>query len=358
MNKTIYLFILSFFILGSYASSASAERLKDIQGHWAKDEIEQAVAEGWVSGYPDGTFRPNANVTRAELVKMISKANHIYFGEGSTVQEFLEKPQAPSHFKDTVNHWVWKQGIMQPAISWGIVEPSDYGNGGFGPNHHATRREVSVMAVRAMGEVFEAQKTDVTLPYKDINKIPKWARGYVNVVSDAGVVKGYPNGTFAQEKKSTRAEAVAIILRQLNYNRQGIVHDIKLKVLGGRNDIEAIDKAPKVPIQIVDQTIFVPLRTVFFDQQRWSWQPLKQAMFFYYDVDFQYTAGTNDYWFYGSKAGDLLQPVRVLNGELMLPVYHFGKGRLEPGIFHFDAKWEEETRTLSVKPLLVGAPIS
>lgn len=330
---------------------------KDIQHHWAKEEIEQAITEGWVDGYPDGNFRPDHYVTRAELVKMMTLANQIYFGQASTVAEFLMKPQLPANFKDSLNHWVWKQEFLQPAISWGVIVPDDYG-GGFQPEHYASRREVSVMAVRTMGEVFEALNKTAALPFTDSAKIPKWLRGYVNVVSDADVVKGYPNGQFAEGKIATRAETVAIILRQLGYNRRGVAKDIKLEVLGGQKDLPVAAVTPKVSLQIVDNTLYVPLRNVFFDEKTWNWQPIQQKMYFDYDVQFGYTAGSNEYFFYGSKAGGLLQPVRMLNGELMLPVYHFEKGRLEPGIFHFDASWNNDTRTIRVKPLFVPPPIS
>ena len=45
----------------------------DISGHWAEKEIERAVALGWITGYPDGTFRPDAYITRAEAMTMINR---------------------------------------------------------------------------------------------------------------------------------------------------------------------------------------------------------------------------------------------------------------------------------------------
>src|SRR5699024_5393172 len=56
----------------------------DITGHWAEDYINRAAAAGWINGYADGTFRPNAYITRAEAVTLINRmldrapdANHL-----------------------------------------------------------------------------------------------------------------------------------------------------------------------------------------------------------------------------------------------------------------------------------------
>ena len=55
-------------------ASGQKAKLSDIQGHWAERQIEQAVAEGWVDGYPDGTFRPDETITQAEFTKLLLAA--------------------------------------------------------------------------------------------------------------------------------------------------------------------------------------------------------------------------------------------------------------------------------------------
>jgi hypothetical protein len=54
-------------------ADGSGSSFSDIAGHWAQAEIEQAAALGWVLGYPDGTFRPDEPVTRAEAMAMINR---------------------------------------------------------------------------------------------------------------------------------------------------------------------------------------------------------------------------------------------------------------------------------------------
>ena len=53
--------------------SGGESRLTDISGHWAEDYINSAYSKGWVDGYPDGTFRPDQNITRAEVMTLVNR---------------------------------------------------------------------------------------------------------------------------------------------------------------------------------------------------------------------------------------------------------------------------------------------
>ena len=64
----------------------------DISGHWAENEIERAAAFGWISGYPDGTFRPDTRITRAEAMTMINRV-------------LCRMPQSESDLLDSMVTW-------------------------------------------------------------------------------------------------------------------------------------------------------------------------------------------------------------------------------------------------------------
>lgn len=53
--------------------AAAESTFTDIDGHWAEDAINAAYGAGWVGGYPDGTFRPNNNITRAEVMSLVNR---------------------------------------------------------------------------------------------------------------------------------------------------------------------------------------------------------------------------------------------------------------------------------------------
>ena len=55
-------------------SAVAAGTFTDTSGHWAEDTIESWVGQGFVSGYPDDTFKPDKNITRAEFMTLVNKA--------------------------------------------------------------------------------------------------------------------------------------------------------------------------------------------------------------------------------------------------------------------------------------------
>jgi hypothetical protein len=111
----------------------------DISGHWAEAWIEDLYDEGFTSGFPDGTFRPLNNVSRAEMAVFLLKAKH---GSGYT-------PPAPGggSFTDVAGHWAeaWIEQLKAEGIT------SGYPDGSYRPNNGVTRAEMAVFLVNAFG---------------------------------------------------------------------------------------------------------------------------------------------------------------------------------------------------------------
>ena len=108
----------------------------DIDGHWAEAWIEDLFDEGITAGFPDGTYRPENNVTRAEMAVFLLKAEH-----GSSYT-----PPAPSGgaFSDTAGHWA--EAWIEQLASEGIT--SGFPDGTYRPQNTATRAEMAVFLVR------------------------------------------------------------------------------------------------------------------------------------------------------------------------------------------------------------------
>ncbi|WP_232015929.1 S-layer homology domain-containing protein [Paenibacillus baekrokdamisoli] len=183
-----------------------SELFTDIGGHWAGEEIAEAYKLHITNGYPDFTFRPDASITRAEFVVMLMNG----------LKPELQALELP--FKDKGKIGAWAQHSISGAMQLGIV--SGYPDGNFRPGANITHSEMAAMVFKASGIPLAAvSKTG----YTDDTDIPGWARGAVSTIEKKGIiiVGGKTAGAFAPQALSTRAEAVAWIVRMLEIKARG-----------------------------------------------------------------------------------------------------------------------------------------
>ena len=107
----------------------------DISGHWAENEIERAAAFGWISGYPDGTFRPDARITRAEAMTMINRV-------------LCRMPQSESD-------------LLNSMVTWPDNKPSDW-------HYLAVQEATNSHDFNRQGEVGES--------WTKLTSVPDWKR--------------------------------------------------------------------------------------------------------------------------------------------------------------------------------------
>jgi tripartite motif-containing protein 71 len=172
--------------------------LSDISGHWAEANIKQAVGSGIVSGYQDGTFKPNQTVTRAEFAVMLMNALKPQ-GEGAELT-----------FTDKAKIGAWAQNAVAQAVQAGII--SGYEDGSFRPDAEITRPEMAAMIAKALSQSVEA--TTAT-GFADDKDIPAWAKSAVAAMKQLGIIEGKGANEFAPADKTTRAEAVTVLLKML-----------------------------------------------------------------------------------------------------------------------------------------------
>lgn len=199
--KRLSWFILAVFILivafsAAHVPSASAVAINDINGHWAKDIIQKMVNQGVVTGMPDGSFKPDKNISRAEFAALVVKA----FKPGSKTGKI---------FKDTSNHWA--KDYIATANAYGIV--NGYSDTQFGPDDPITREQMAVMIVKAA----KLQSSSSTLSFNDSKKISGWAEDAVITAVAEHLVKGFPDGSFQPQSNATRAQAVVVISNALQF---------------------------------------------------------------------------------------------------------------------------------------------
>jgi len=168
----------------------------DVAGHWAEDAIRRFAANGWMTGYPDGTFQPDRPMTRAEFVALVVKVLGLDAVDGEP-------------FADTIGHWA--QDAIAAAHRQGIVE--GYDGDTFGPDDPLFREQMVAIVVKAFG-LREAEEGRM-VPFTDEEAISVWAREAVRIAASHGIVMGYEDGAFRPQRPVTRAEAVTILARAL-----------------------------------------------------------------------------------------------------------------------------------------------
>ncbi|CAM4204270.1 Ig-like domain-containing protein [Saccharibacillus endophyticus] len=174
--------------------------IRDTAGHWAEDVIRQAVSAGVVSGYPDGTFKPDADVTRAEFAVMLMRALNATTSGASLV------------FTDSSEIGSWAQTAVAQAVQSGIL--NGYADGSFRPNAVITRAEMAVMAARAMK--LPAAEVTSDPAFADDQAIPSWAKGAAAALKNAEVIQGTGANAFKPDARTTRAEAAKVLMNLLD----------------------------------------------------------------------------------------------------------------------------------------------
>ncbi len=183
------------------ARAAETALFPDTAGSWCAQAVEQMAQRGILSGYRDGTFRPNAKVTRGEAAKMI----------GAAVDSLpYTLPQTgQGTFPDIENHWA-RRNIRQLIVE-GIIRVQDYGKN-FGPNQNITRLEMVRMLMRMLG--FSSGQADKHT-FSDLSGLSFLDQYYCEKAAQIGLVEGYADGTFRPNDPLTRGQAAALLQRAL-----------------------------------------------------------------------------------------------------------------------------------------------
>ncbi len=152
----------------------------------------------------NNTLKSTVELTRVKLVK--SDLTDTVLEPGTKANIAVQVAGNSGTFKDIARHWA-KEGIER-AVNMGFV--NGYGDGTFRPDLKITRAEFVVMTARAFD--FEA-KSGMSLNFSDVDKIPVWARPYIAEAEQAGLIKGYADGSFRPNQWISRSEMAVLIMR-------------------------------------------------------------------------------------------------------------------------------------------------
>ena len=179
------------------------------ENYWAYPQINLLTEKGVIVGYPDGTFKPDENVTRAEFAAMAIRA----LGQEHT------KVVQPVHFTD-IDETHWAYSDIQKALYFDLISCDKNGEL-FRPDDSVSRAESLTVAVNALTtETITPAKAKEVLEkkYVDTHTIPEWfiiPAGKAEILGMVVIMPSAKEAELAAERPATRAEVAAVLFNMM-----------------------------------------------------------------------------------------------------------------------------------------------
>ena len=163
-----------------------------------KPELNTEDHYAYIVGYPDGNVKPEGNITRAEVATIFFRL---------LTDESRDEFWSQTNDYTDVPADAWYNNAVSTLTNAGIID--GYEDGTFKPDGNITRAEFATIAVRFFEATYDGEDL-----FSDI--AGHWAQDYINEAANAGIVDGYPDGTFRPQQLITRAEAMTMVNRTID----------------------------------------------------------------------------------------------------------------------------------------------
>ncbi|WP_456049005.1 S-layer homology domain-containing protein [Acetivibrio cellulolyticus] len=191
----------------TYSVIYSPKTFKDVENHWAKDQVNDMGSRLVISGVCEDKFDPDRDITRAEYAAIVVRALGLMrSGAGKDIFTDMKKD-------------AWYYDAVTIAYEYGII--SGYGNGKFGSEDKITREQAMTMISRAMvitklkAEYKSEDAKALLADFGDSGESSEWAKEHIAKCIKAGIVSGKGNKMLVPKDNITRAEVAAITRRLL-----------------------------------------------------------------------------------------------------------------------------------------------
>ncbi|MEH2095552.1 S-layer homology domain-containing protein [Nostoc sp.] len=192
--------------------------------HWAKSFITKLTAMEILEGFPDGTFRPDAPVTRAQFAAMLRKA----FAKGKTRQAIAFQDVSTQNWAYNAISEVYQMGFLNPVV-----------DKDFNPSQKLSRLEVLVALAQRLNYQASGYTDTILSVYSDANTIPREYRSLIAALTQRGIVVNYPDVKLLNaEQVATRSEVSALLYQALSST--GKVANISSEYVVGQQQV-AVD---------------------------------------------------------------------------------------------------------------------
>ncbi|MBE8997487.1 S-layer homology domain-containing protein [Nostoc sp. LEGE 12447] len=195
--------------------------------YWAKDFIAELASMEILEGFPDGTFRPDAPVTRAQFAAMLRKA----FTKGKIRRAIAFKDVSTQYWAYNAISEVYQMGFLNAVIGKG-----------FNPSQSLSRLDILVALAQGLNYKTSGSTDTILSVYSDATSIRSEYRSLIAALTQRGIVVNYPNVNLLNvERVATRSEVSALLYQALSST--GEVASISSQyVVGGQQQQVAVEE--------------------------------------------------------------------------------------------------------------------
>ena len=208
-------------LLSKYRQIGVAKNIKvsfsDIsKDYWAKEYISELAAMEIIGGFPDGSFRPNAAVTRGELAVLLQKV----FMKSKIRKAVAFKDIPPRH---------WAYNAIRESYEMGFF--NTLGSRKFNPTQKLTRLDIFITLAKGLNYQFTGSPENILSVYSDASTLKGEHRNFIASLTQNGVIVNYPNIRLLNTKKiATRADVCALLYRAMVVNGEVVDFPSKYNV--------------------------------------------------------------------------------------------------------------------------------
>jgi len=172
----------------------------DVRGYWAEEYVTTLADRNIIGGFPDGSFRPNADITRAQFAAIAVKAFN------------LSPSNNTRNFTDVRSNY-WAAPAISAVSNSGLV--TGFPDGTFRPEDRITRAQALVILAKALGNRATPNSNQLDR-YSDRQAIPDWATESVSRAANARIIVNFPDSTrISPNNLATRGEVAALMYQTL-----------------------------------------------------------------------------------------------------------------------------------------------
>ncbi|MBQ6946705.1 MAG: S-layer homology domain-containing protein, partial [Clostridia bacterium] len=166
------------------------------QNDWYYEDVHRATEYGLFAGMENGAFKPNQQLTRAQMAAVLARMTGEDFSS-CTVNKFTDVPRKAWYHSAVA--WCYQKGVVA-----GVSDTA------FAPEQPITRQELCTMLVR-FAKSYNVTMKQAELTFTDNAAIASWAKEGVAACVGDKLVAGMPDGSFCPEQNATRAQAARIL---------------------------------------------------------------------------------------------------------------------------------------------------